>query len=90
MLRGGKRMTILSSQLVVGDIVDVKSGDKIPADVRVIHSAGFKVLLAQSDESTWLLLFVCFCCCSSDGAAILNFILMYHSCGCCSCCSCSN
>ena len=29
--------------LVVGDIVNVKSGDRIPADIRIIKSSGFKV-----------------------------------------------
>ena len=29
--------------MVVGDIVDVKFGDRIPADIRVISSHGFKV-----------------------------------------------
>jgi sodium/potassium-transporting ATPase subunit alpha len=30
-------------QLVVGDIVEVKGGDTVPADIRVIHAMGFKV-----------------------------------------------
>lgn len=29
--------------LVKGDIVHVKSGDVVPADIRVINSKGFKV-----------------------------------------------
>ena len=28
---------------MVGDVVDVKFGDRIPADIRIINSAGFKV-----------------------------------------------
>lgn len=31
------------SSLVKGDIVHVKSGDVIPADIRIIDSKGFKV-----------------------------------------------
>lgn len=27
----------------MGDIVDVQYGDKIPADIRIIKSSGFKV-----------------------------------------------
>jgi sodium/potassium-transporting ATPase subunit alpha len=33
-----------AEELVVGDIVFVKFGDRLPADVRVIESKGFKVL----------------------------------------------
>lgn len=37
------RQTIMAEDLVVGDIVDVQFGDKIPADIRIIQSSGFKV-----------------------------------------------
>ena len=30
-------------KLVVGDIVSIKFGDRLPADIRIIDSAGFKV-----------------------------------------------
>ena len=30
-------------ELVYGDIVEVKAGDMIPADIRIIKSDGFKV-----------------------------------------------
>lgn len=42
-IRDGQKHTILADQLVVGDIVDVKGGDRIPADMRIIHSQGCKV-----------------------------------------------
>lgn len=32
-----------TEKLVVGDIVEVKGGDRIPADIRVISAFGFKV-----------------------------------------------
>jgi sodium/potassium-transporting ATPase subunit alpha len=32
-----------AEQLVVGDVVEIKGGDRIPADVRVISASGFKV-----------------------------------------------
>ena len=52
-LRGGKRSCIAVEKLVVGDIVDVKFGDRIPADIRIVASAGFKVdnssLTGESD-----------------------------------------
>lgn len=42
-IRGGETITIMSKDLVVGDLVEMKFGDRIPADIRVIHSQGFKV-----------------------------------------------
>ncbi|KAJ3665430.1 hypothetical protein Zmor_000926 [Zophobas morio] len=42
-IRGGETMTIMSKDLVEGDLVEMKFGDRIPADIRVIHSQGFKV-----------------------------------------------
>lgn len=41
--RGGKILNIKAEELVVGDIIDVKFGDRVPADVRVITAHGFKV-----------------------------------------------
>ncbi|XP_066251236.1 sodium/potassium-transporting ATPase subunit alpha-like isoform X2 [Euwallacea similis] len=42
-IRGGETMSIVSKDLVVGDLVDMKFGDRIPADIRIIQSNGFKV-----------------------------------------------
>ncbi|CAG0898013.1 unnamed protein product, partial [Darwinula stevensoni] len=41
--RGNQILTIRSEDLVVGDIVDVKFGDRIPADIRIIEASAFKV-----------------------------------------------
>ena len=30
-------------EVVVGDVIEVKFGDRIPADIRIIESSGFKV-----------------------------------------------
>ena len=43
-LRGGGRVTLAVEKLVVGDVVDIKFGDRIPADIRILNSAGFKVV----------------------------------------------
>ena len=43
-LRGGRRYTTPVDRLVVGDIVDVKFGDRVPADIRIIMCSGFKVV----------------------------------------------
>ena len=42
-LRGGEKLTIKAEELTIGDIVDIKFGDRIPADIRVLESRGFKV-----------------------------------------------
>ena len=43
-IRNGEKLNLKASEMVVGDIVDIKFGDRIPADVRVISSHGFKVI----------------------------------------------
>lgn len=42
-IRGGKRKTIPAEELVPGDIVRLKSGDKVPADIRILQSRSFRV-----------------------------------------------
>jgi sodium/potassium-transporting ATPase subunit alpha len=42
-IRDGHPAETLASELVVGDVLAVKSGDKIPADMRLIHTVDFKV-----------------------------------------------
>lgn len=47
-VRNGKPLNIPVEKLVIGDIVEVKFGDRLPADIRIIESAGFKVCLLAS------------------------------------------
>ena len=42
-VREGVRVDINAEECVVGDIVYVKFGDRLPADIRIIESRGFKV-----------------------------------------------
>lgn len=42
-LREGEKLTLRAEDLVLGDVVEVKFGDRIPADIRIIESHGFKV-----------------------------------------------
>jgi sodium/potassium-transporting ATPase subunit alpha len=42
-IRNGERITLSSDQLVVGDVVELKYGDNVPADIRVFQVAQFKV-----------------------------------------------
>jgi sodium/potassium-transporting ATPase subunit alpha len=42
-LRGGEKVRVEAAELVVGDVIEVKGGDKIPADFRIVSADGFKV-----------------------------------------------
>ena len=42
-LRDGEKVTIKAEELTLGDIIEVKFGDRIPADIRVLESKSFKV-----------------------------------------------
>jgi sodium/potassium-transporting ATPase subunit alpha len=57
-LRDGQVISINAVDLVVGDIVDVKFGDRIPADIRILSGQGFKVdnssLTGESEPQTRL------------------------------------
>lgn len=43
MVREGEKMQINAEEVVVGDLVEVKGGDRVPADLRIISSHGCKV-----------------------------------------------
>lgn len=55
-IRDGERFVIPSIEIVVGDLVEVKSGDIVPADLRVIQSKGMKVdhssITGESEHQT--------------------------------------
>nr|CAH1755607.1 Na,K-ATPase alpha 1B [Oncopeltus fasciatus] len=42
-VRQGEKVTIRAEEIVLGDVVEVKFGDRIPADIRIIEARGFKV-----------------------------------------------
>ncbi|KAL3120582.1 hypothetical protein niasHT_007874 [Heterodera trifolii] len=42
-IRDGEKTQIPSSMLVAGDVVEVKGGDRVPADIRIVSGHGFKV-----------------------------------------------
>jgi len=42
-IRDGQKLTIKAEQLTVGDLVEVKFGDRIPADIRILEGHQFKV-----------------------------------------------
>merc|ERR1712227_819433 len=55
-LRDGDKLTIKADELTMGDIVEVKFGDRIPADIRVLEARQFKVdnssLTGESEPQT--------------------------------------
>merc|ERR1712165_50871 len=54
--RNGEKVTIPASELTLGDVVEVKFGDRVPADLRVVEARGFKVdnssLTGESEPQT--------------------------------------
>ncbi|XP_030827677.1 sodium/potassium-transporting ATPase subunit alpha-1 [Camarhynchus parvulus] len=55
-VRNGEKMSINAEGVVVGDLVEVKGGDRIPADLRIISAHGCKVdnssLTGESEPQT--------------------------------------
>lgn len=47
-IRNGEKMSINAEEVVVGDLVEVKGGDRIPADLRIISANGCKVGLSRA------------------------------------------
>ncbi|KAE9548777.1 hypothetical protein FO519_008015 [Halicephalobus sp. NKZ332] len=41
--RNGEKVQLGTEKLVVGDVVEVKGGDRVPADLRIVSAFGFKV-----------------------------------------------
>ncbi|CAH8652746.1 unnamed protein product [Dicrocoelium dendriticum] len=42
-IRNGVKLEIAAESLVVGDLIEVKCGDRVPADIRIISASSFKV-----------------------------------------------
>ena len=42
-IREGEQLNVNVEELVVGDVIEVKFGDRLPADVRIISCHSFKV-----------------------------------------------
>merc|ERR1711868_239180 len=54
--RNGEKITVKAAELTLGDIVEIKFGDRVPADLRVIEARGFKAdnssLTGESEPQT--------------------------------------
>ena len=42
-IRNGEKVELKAEELTLGDIIEVKFGDRVPADMRVLESRNFKV-----------------------------------------------
>lgn len=62
-IRNGQMRPMPVSDLVLGDVIRVKSGDKVPADCRVILSESLKVFAALLDVSVTCVDLCCVCLC---------------------------
>eukprot|EP00741_Cyanophora_paradoxa_P011220 tig00020554_g10840.t1 len=55
-VRDGQQTKVAAEDLVVGDVVVVKAGDKVPADIRILHADDLKVdnssLTGESDPQS--------------------------------------
>ena len=55
-IRDGQKLTIKAEELTIGDVVEVKFGDRVPADIRIIEARQFKVdnssLTGESEPQT--------------------------------------
>ncbi|CAB1417533.1 unnamed protein product [Pleuronectes platessa] len=55
-VRDGEKKSLNAEEVVVGDLVEVKGGDRIPADLRIISASGCKVdnssLTGESEPQT--------------------------------------
>ncbi len=55
-IREGEKITLKAEELTIGDVIEVKFGDRVPADIRVVEARGFKVdnssLTGESEPQT--------------------------------------
>ncbi|XP_049854932.1 sodium/potassium-transporting ATPase subunit alpha-like [Schistocerca gregaria] len=42
-IRDGRKLVVSAEDIVLGDVVDLRAGDKVPADMRIIECQGLKV-----------------------------------------------
>jgi Ca2+-transporting ATPase len=51
-VRDGKRVSVDADQVVPGDVVFIKSGDKVPADLRLLQVTNLQVSSSSSSNSS--------------------------------------
>jgi hypothetical protein len=50
-IRDGSESTVAAPDLVIGDVVRIRTGTRVPADVRLIHVSDFKVCTSEHTNS---------------------------------------
>lgn len=48
-VRNGKETRILANQLILGDLVWIRAGDRVPADIRLIYTNDLRM------ETSWII-----------------------------------
>lgn len=55
-IREGEKLTLQAENLVIGDVVEVKFGDRLPADIRIIEAKNFKVSSVRCSKMTYVII----------------------------------
>ncbi|KAM7383541.1 hypothetical protein PAMP_003185 [Pampus punctatissimus] len=50
-IRDGQKNQINANQLVVGDLVEIKGGDRVPADIRIITGVATGIIISTGDRT---------------------------------------
>lgn len=59
-IREGEKVQINAEEVVAGDLIEVKGGDRIPADIRVVSAHGCKVHLHKYTHTYSIYTFLIF------------------------------
>ena len=73
-MRNGEKLNVHAEELVVGDLVEVKFGDRIPADLILTKAHGFKVIFSNE-----FLLFAMYFLNYSDSYKQVKIITSYEN-----------
>lgn len=76
-IRGGQKLTLKAEEIVVGDVIECKFGDRVPADIRVISAHGFKVSYSVSESSQCYLFLITLNFCYHCSQNLSNPILLF-------------
>ena len=85
-IRDGVKTNLRAEELVVGDVIECKFGDRVPADIRIISAHSFKVLAACFHVPACLPaclpvgLFVCLCVWASAGLSVQSVCVYFSVC----------
>ena len=86
-IRDGVKTNLRAEELVVGDVIECKFGDRVPADIRIISAHSFKVLAACFHVCLPACLPACrslclFVCLASAGLSVQSVCVCISPCVC--------